>query len=216
MADDKHVADAFQALHDEQDKVAREMEGRIGIPDGTFHQLPDDASDWSFLIELRAVVEAAIATVVTRKLGEDAIKEFVHRLNVNGQTGKIELARALDVITPQQAEYVRALASVCNQFAHRIEHLGGSLREYSCGKHPNGGKTLLTDAAARTQTAVAATSLTTLEQPTGPQFVVVRWAVGSVDHVTDERPGSRGRPAANPAAPYDGGGGDDKALQAAT
>lgn len=130
MAGKEVAIDPFEAMHAKGDAYIRRMEGRIGVPEGTFHALRDDDNDWSFLIKLQAIVEAGIVRVVTRKIGAEELMPFVSRLAVDGTTGKLKLALILGVMDEPQAKYVRQLANIRNRFAHSIENIAGSLGAY--------------------------------------------------------------------------------------
>lgn len=92
-----------------------------------------EESDWSFVIKLHALFEAAIAHVINHKLNRPELQEFVERLNMHGSTSKIALGAALKVLQPQDARFVGVLSAIRNDCVHHVRNVAFRFDEYVGG-----------------------------------------------------------------------------------
>lgn len=128
------------------------IEEKLGLPKGFYSSLRDDGSDWEFSIKLVVVLEAALAAVIAASLHNDAVSAHVDKLNLDGRTGKLNLAESLGIVTPIERKAFAAIANVRNGFAHKIKNVTLNLEAY-CNAMPQGDleqlqKTLLMFTAA--------------------------------------------------------------------
>ncbi|HEX4976128.1 MAG TPA: hypothetical protein VFV48_09625 [Pseudomonadales bacterium] len=91
----------------------------------------DNDDDWSFVIKVQALIEAAVTEAVIAKVGEGAIQGIVERLPLaDKQVGKLALAKQLNLMSKEQLRFVRRMAELRNRLAHRVQDLNFNLSEY--------------------------------------------------------------------------------------
>ncbi len=55
---------------------------------------------------------------------------FLEKLNINGRTGKLQLACELDLIDITTKRRIETLIKIRNNFAHKLEHINHSLLDF--------------------------------------------------------------------------------------
>lgn len=115
----------------------REFESRLGLPKDFYtHLLQED--DWSFIIKLNALFEGACTHVLTDRLHAPQLADAFAQLDLlNARYGKVELLRALDAISSEQATFLRKLGELRNGLVHNIADVGFSFDSYIDGLDPN-------------------------------------------------------------------------------
>lgn len=93
------------------------LEHRLGIPKGFYaRQLKED--DWSFVIKLNALFEAACAHALVTRLGAPELIDQFARLEVaDRDRGKVKFLSTLGSISDEQAAFLRRLAELRNALA---------------------------------------------------------------------------------------------------
>tara|TARA_R110000772_G_scaffold107988_6_gene210730 strand:- start:14904 stop:15503 length:600 start_codon:yes stop_codon:yes gene_type:complete len=108
-----------------------DFEKRLGLPTGFYHHLLNEG-DWSFIIQLSALFEAACTHALTLKLDAPQLEGcFSHLDQANSKFGKIKLLKELGVIYPDQATFLTKLASLRNDMAHDISNVSMSLKAFT-------------------------------------------------------------------------------------
>lgn len=91
----------------------------------------DNDDDWSFVIKVQALVEAAVTEAIVAKLGKVAVKNTVERLPLaDEQIGKLALAKELNILTKEQRRFVRKMAELRNRLAHRVQDIDFTFKAY--------------------------------------------------------------------------------------
>lgn len=108
-----------------------ELESKLGIPHGFYKELLSEASDWGFLVKMAVILEAALAEVIVQKLGNQNIKEHLQRIPVQGRTGKLILAKSLDILNQSNYRRCELILGVRNKFAHGLSHVNSTLEQYA-------------------------------------------------------------------------------------
>ena len=103
------------------------IEKTLGLPRQLFASLLDEPSDWSFVIKLAVILEAAVTQVIASRLDTPELQRHLARLNLNGRTGKLQLAIDLGVIDQIVASKIRAISEIRNTFAHDVTIINKSL-----------------------------------------------------------------------------------------
>lgn len=99
-------------------EYASEFERRIGIRLGFFNELLRE-DDWSFVIKLRAFLEACLTHAICSCLGRPELEEVIARLDTsNNQSGKLAFAKKLGLLNKPQRRYVAALSDLRNGIVH--------------------------------------------------------------------------------------------------
>lgn len=107
-----------------------EHEDKLGVPKGFFVKLFEE-DDWSFVIKLHALFEAAANYILVRKLGVPEIEESINYLEFSGaRIGKTKLLMEMGVISKRQFTFTNKLSALRNQLVHRISNVNFSFSEY--------------------------------------------------------------------------------------
>lgn len=81
----------------------------------------EDDDDWSFVIKIQALVEAALTEAIVSVLGEPRVKRMIERLALaDEENGKLRIATELGLLDKRQRRFIRRMANLRNQLAHRI------------------------------------------------------------------------------------------------
>lgn len=106
------------------------FEKELGLPDGFFTNLLVKEDDWSFIIKLHALVEAAVAHLLAATCGDKLLDVF-SRLELSSlETGKLAFAKALDLLDKRERKFIRKLSEIRNSFAHDVTRAGATLAGY--------------------------------------------------------------------------------------
>ena len=105
------------------------FEHEVGLPNRWYFSLLQEG-DWSFVIKLYALFEAAITHAVEAKVQPEPLKKFVASLNIGGQFGKLTLAESLDVMEANQLKFVRALSAIRNRCVHDVRNVQFKIEAY--------------------------------------------------------------------------------------
>ena len=107
-----------------------ELERRLGLPEGFYEHLVRE-DDWSFVIKLNALFEAACTHVLATRLHAPQLEQSLACLNLaNNKCGKIALLRELDALDTEQAAMLRMLAELRNTLVHNITNVRFSFSTY--------------------------------------------------------------------------------------
>jgi hypothetical protein len=106
-----------------------DLEQDLGLPLGFFNRLGEEP-DWSFVIKLHALFEAAITHLLEAKLKEPGLQKFVANLNMGGQFGKLSLVKSLEVLPPLLLRYIEALSAVRNDCIHDVRNVDFEFKRY--------------------------------------------------------------------------------------
>src|SRR5882672_547760 len=107
-----------------------EFEKELGLSNGFFVNLLLKEDDWSFVIKLHALVEAAVAHTLAATCGEKLLDVF-SRLELGSSTiGKLAFAKALDLLDEGERKFIRRLSEIRNSFAHDVRQAGRTLADY--------------------------------------------------------------------------------------
>jgi hypothetical protein len=122
----------MKSFYDEIKESIDALERELGLPAGFFIELRKD-SDWSFIIKLHALIEAALVQGLEHELGRPEINEFLGRLNINGRIGKLALGRALGLVESDLSVFIERLSDIRNKCVHDVRNVGFSLKDYIAG-----------------------------------------------------------------------------------
>jgi hypothetical protein len=118
----KKPRDPFEAI--------AELEKELGLPNDFYLNLEKD-DDWSFVIKLHALLEAAISGLLVEVLGYQELLEVISQLEMsNNTTGKIALVKALGLLDSEYRTFIRKLSEIRNKFVHDVSNVGITLQEY--------------------------------------------------------------------------------------
>jgi hypothetical protein len=91
-------------------------------------QLEDD---WSFVVKIHALVEAAVTHALVARTGLTTAEDFFANLELSGsRVGKLVLTKALDLLRSDERRFVHSLSELRNFFVHDVKNVGVDLKQY--------------------------------------------------------------------------------------
>jgi aromatic ring-cleaving dioxygenase len=135
--DEKLSAEDIKMLAEREERLRYRLqlygtlERRIGIPEGFFWSLRMEENDWAYVVKLSVICEAALTHMLVLAVGNDQLYDHFSDLT---QARRLELAKQLGILSDADRHTLGAIAQVRNSFAHKVENLKGSLRQYFLGR----------------------------------------------------------------------------------
>jgi len=107
-----------------------EFEERLGLPQGFYsHLLKED--DWSFVIKISALVEAACTHILSYKFRHPELEDnFSYLEQGNRKVGRVALLKKAGALYEDQAKVLYSLAELRNSLAHNIKNTNFNFNEY--------------------------------------------------------------------------------------
>lgn len=100
--------------------AVQDLEVDLGLAPGFYRHLLDE-DDWSFVIKLCALFEAACTRVLAVRLRYPDLETPLARIPfADIRAGKLALIAGIGALSPQQLSSLRGLAELRNRLAHRI------------------------------------------------------------------------------------------------
>jgi hypothetical protein len=121
----------------------QKLERELGMPTDWFRSLLKEESDWSFVIKLHALLEAALVHVINAKLSRPELRELVERLSMGGRVSKTAFGKALKVLEPKHERFIEALSSIRNDCIHDVRNVAFKFAGYVEGLEPKKQQRLL-------------------------------------------------------------------------
>lgn len=107
-----------------------ELESDTGVKTGFFTGLLAE-DDWSFIIKIHALYEAAVSSLITNKIGHVELDGFVSRLELGDKSrGKLKLAKELNLLDDNERKFIFCLSEIRNAFVHNVRNTQVSLEKY--------------------------------------------------------------------------------------
>jgi hypothetical protein len=105
-----------------------ELEAKIGVPANFFRNL-NDTDDWSFVIKLHALFEAACTHLLLFHFKEPQLAEVFSRLELsNKSTGKVAFLEKLELIGKENRRFIATLSELRNSLVHDVRNAEFSLK----------------------------------------------------------------------------------------
>jgi hypothetical protein len=105
---------------DPADMEVRALERRLGLPEGFWERLSEE-DDWSCVVKLNALIEAACTHALIARLRCPELSEQLSYLELAGtKCGKTAFLSALGCLTKQQITFIRKLAELRNDLVHNV------------------------------------------------------------------------------------------------
>lgn len=93
------------------------------------HLLEED--DWSFVIKLHALIEAATTLAIVKHVNEPSIRSTIERLPLSDeQIGKLKIAKDLSIYSRPQRSFIKRLSALRNDLVHNIERINFNFLEH--------------------------------------------------------------------------------------
>ena len=120
----------------------QKFEKELCVREGFYQSLIQE-DDWSFVIKIHALFEAALThsistrvgtalrTISTKPFDESSISRQVGWLEMSGRRiGKATLARGMGLLNDKQMEFLWKLSELRNAFVHRVSNTETTLVQY--------------------------------------------------------------------------------------
>jgi hypothetical protein len=112
----------------------RRREVHLGLPNGLLLRLLESPDDWTFVLRLHALVEAAVEHLIVTGIGKPAITDFIGRLPIaGGRAGKARLGRDLGLFDAADTALIEGLSELRNAYAHEVQMVDVGLVDYFDG-----------------------------------------------------------------------------------
>jgi len=110
-----------------------EYESELGLSANFLVSLMNE-SDWSFVIKLNALIEAACTDSLVALLYAPELRDALSALDLaHPKYGKIALLRTMGSITSQQASVLQEIYQLRNKLAHNVHQVNFSFRAHIAG-----------------------------------------------------------------------------------
>ena len=129
-------------MNQEPIKIVDQLCVELGITPEFYKKIHTE-DDWSFIIKLHAIIEAAITHLLTKthtlafsiheieKYDEFSLSEAFTKLPLGDKrSGKAVLCKALGIIEPYQEHFINQLSLIRNRFAHDLKSVDSKLEAY--------------------------------------------------------------------------------------
>ena len=99
------------------------LETELGVKPGFFLGLLEEGDDWSFVIKIYALVEAALSRALADASGQpQSLKLFTRLSLASTYVGKIAFAEAFEVLDGDELKGIRKLSELRNKLAHDVSN----------------------------------------------------------------------------------------------
>ena len=120
-----------------------DFESRLCLPKDFYRDLLKE-DDWSFIIKVSALFEAATTHLLAIRFRAPQIEtELAFLEQANPRNGKIVLLEKMDAIYKEQANFLTKLANLRNQLAHKIENVNFNFNDYISNMDKNETRTFV-------------------------------------------------------------------------
>jgi len=107
-----------------------ELQTKLNLPEDFFKKLLQE-DDWSFIIKLHALVEAACTDILTHRFDEPNIRKVISRLELSNKSfGKLAFIKELELINEEYRRFISSLSEWRNNFVHNVQNCGATLPSF--------------------------------------------------------------------------------------
>lgn len=111
-------------------KAIRQIENAVGVKPGFFVRLLKE-DDWSFVIKLHALIEAAVTHLLVVAAGDERLTDLYARLDLSDTTkGKLAFVKDLNLLQKSNRRVIKTLSELRNSLVHDIRNVGITLDEF--------------------------------------------------------------------------------------
>jgi hypothetical protein len=108
----------------------RQLEEDLELPTGFFEDLAHE-DDWSFVIKLHALIEAALTHLLVETIARPSLHDIFSRIDTsNVQTGKLAFADKLGLVSTDVKRFIRTLSELRNSFVHDVSNVKVDLTSF--------------------------------------------------------------------------------------
>jgi len=122
--------DASAGIRRVIEEQIKPLEKRLKVEQGFFERLLKEKNDWSFIIKLHSLVEAAVSHYLSIKIGNDKLEGVFQRLPLSATNGgKIDFLKSLDLLKEHKS-FIVLLSRIRNDYVHVVSNVGLRFEEY--------------------------------------------------------------------------------------
>jgi len=124
-------SDAGSGVSAELDHNVAALESDLGLSEGFYGRLLQE-DDWSFVVKLHALLEAAMTSLLTAHFRDARLQDLLARMEVGSRaaTGKLSFASALGVLSQRDRRFVTALADLKSELTSSLGRTKFSFTAY--------------------------------------------------------------------------------------
>lgn len=127
MAD---VHDFIGPLKNVLEERIKPLEERLRVKSGFFEGLLKEKDDWSFIIKIHSLVEAAVSHYLSVKIGNKNLESVFQRLPLStANGGKIDFLKALDLLKEHRG-FIVLLSRIRNDYVHVVSNVSLRFEDY--------------------------------------------------------------------------------------
>lgn len=102
----------------------------LGVARSFFDDLLTKGDDWTFIIKIHALVEAALTHLIVAELERPELADIIAKLETSDtRTGKVAFVKALKLLDDHHRRFVRALSELRNGLVHDVRNTSFSFTE---------------------------------------------------------------------------------------
>lgn len=114
-----------------------EFEQKIGLTAGFFKRLLEE-DDWSFVIKLHALFEAACTHLLLYHFKEPELQDVFSRLELsNKSSGKVAFLERLELLNKDNRRFIASLSELRNSLVHDVRNSEFNMKAMVLGMEPN-------------------------------------------------------------------------------
>lgn len=113
------------------------LEAEIGVPSGFLERLGTESDDWSFVIKVHALAEAAVTRLLTAAVGDEGSRDRFASLPMGSRKGRLALAAQHHLMDHGRVTFFRALGRVRNWFVHDVRNVGLRIEDFAQSLGPD-------------------------------------------------------------------------------
>ena len=119
----------IELINTEAQNLVREL----GLPEGFYDGLLKE-DDWSFVVKLHALVEAAVTHLLVNYLGQAGLEELFSLVELSdARKGKLAFVKALGIFEKEERRFIRSLSELRNLLVHDVSNVWFQFGKYVSG-----------------------------------------------------------------------------------
>jgi hypothetical protein len=108
----------------------KDLEAELGVTPAFFNGLLEE-DDWSFVIKLHSLIEAAATHLLVEVLDKPEAQDVISFLELsNSRTGKIAFLNSMGLLDSNSKRFIKTLSEVRNKLIHDVSNVNLSLKQF--------------------------------------------------------------------------------------
>jgi hypothetical protein len=137
MSNEHDVAAVSQIIKKTLEENIKPLEKRLNVTLGFFKDLLKEKNDWSFIIKIHSLVEAAVSYYLSLKIGNNKLENVFQKLPLSTASGgKIDFLRALGLLKEHRG-FIVLLSRLRNEYVHIVSNVSLRFEDYFVSHEDN-------------------------------------------------------------------------------